>query len=112
MGFKLFNKKRYILLLPFTMIILFITLLVSMFIPAIPNYVVVYIAILFIISIFTAYQSVFIQQSMNYDIEDMDETDTHELMFIIAKDFSIYFSLHSLVVTVIYFAIYWIYSLI
>jgi len=67
----------------------------------------VYFAILGIVAIYTARQSVFIQSSLILEIEELDRQEQEDLAVSIAGDFILFFLIHGLIVSALYALVYW-----
>ena len=104
------NKKRYILFLPLTLLIVGTASVTSLFYEPVPVYISIYLFVLFLLSLYTAKQSIFIQTSFMWEIDDTNEEELSELSYAIAKDFGTYLFAHGVIITIIYFCIYWVYS--
>ena len=100
------TKKSLILILPLT-ILIFGSLSAYSFITSTWP-VSLYFTVIFIVSIYTARQSLYIQTALFNEIDDLNQEEINELSMSIIRDFGIFLSIHGAITTVIYLALYWL----
>ena len=100
--------KLLLLILPLTILISAVLSIYSFLVSNWPSAVSLYFAIICIISVFTARQSVFIQSSMFWKIGDLNKEEREELIASIAKDFGVFFFIYGVAATLVYLGLYWL----
>jgi hypothetical protein len=102
------NNNYLLLLLPFTILLFGILAGYSYFMENWSLPVTMYLALICGVAIYTAGQSIFIQTSLIWEIDDLKPSEKNELIVSITKDFVVYLCIHGIIATVIYMVLYWI----
>ena len=71
----------------------------------------IYIVIVFLVSLYTAKQSIFIQTSLLWNLDDLQNEEKNSLGVSITKDFLIFLVIHLLIVSIAYLVLYWVIQL-
>ena len=71
----------------------------------------IYLVITLLVSLYTAKQSIFIQTSLIWDLDDLQNEEKNSLGISITKDFITFFVIHLLMATTAYLVLYWVIQL-
>ena len=103
------KNKYFLLILPIT-ILIFGAMSVFYFVAKTSASLSIYFALLCIVAIFTAKQSIFTQTSLIWDIKDLNSEEVNQLAFSITKDFSYFLLFYSVTATVLFLSMKWLLS--
>ena len=106
------ESRHLIIILPITILCLASLTIFSFVSGKWPTSVSIYFAVIFIASIFTAKQSIFMQTSLFWELDDLKTDEKNILGRAITKDFLIYLVIYLTVTSIIYLGIYWLVTLI
>lgn len=100
------TRRIQILVLPISILFL-ASLVVYSYISEWSLALTLYFFLITIVAIYTARQSVFIQTSLIWDIQNAEANELDEVSISIVKDYISFFLVHSLIVSVIYAIMFW-----
>ena len=103
-------KNKYLLLILPISILIFGGISIYYFLATTSQLISVYFAILCVVSIFTAKQSIFIQSTLFYDISDLNEKDKNLLALSIIMDYGYFLLLYGAIATILYFGVTWLFA--
>ena len=105
-------KNKFLLLILPISILIFGGVSIFYFTTAISLSQSTYFALLCLVAIFTAKQSIFIQTSLFWDIGDLTSEEKNELALSITKDYSYFLLVYGVFTTVLFLGVKWLLSVV
>jgi|GEM_PF-5390784 len=105
-----FKNKGFIwiLILPVTILLIIGLTLYSYFISNWSLWVTIYLGLISCVAMFTARQSLIIQSSLVWEIEDLNYDEVNELAVLVVQDFGFYLLVHGIFISFIYWPLYYL----
>ncbi len=102
-------SKRVLLIILPTTVLAFSGLAVWSYLSEVwPLEISVYFAVMSVVAGYTARQSVFIQSSLVWEVEDLNKQELNDLASSIVRDYTIFLIVHGAIVSALYFVLYWL----
>jgi len=105
------QSRHLIIILPLTILCFALLSIYSFITGAWSIAISIYFAIACVTTIFTAKQSIFIQTSLFWELDDLKTEEKNVLGMAITKDFLLYLCIYLTITTIIYLAIFWLLTL-